>query len=122
MKAFKQVTENAAFIVDPTDSFASVSMNQCIETCGILPHWALHALHQSAEIGEFMEGCYGFPIYEMEGGEVEQDGTYTYPGDPKLPPIMVLYNGEKEILIYQYAIVAWRDRTLGAPAFVTRMD
>jgi hypothetical protein len=88
--------------------------SEIVELCGLLLYFIDAFNTDSFRVQ--MESRYGFPLCEISGGEVKPDGTYIYPEDPILYPIMEIRRGEEICWIYEYAIVAFNN------GFVTRMD
>jgi hypothetical protein len=56
----------------------------------------------------------------MTGSTVTEDGVWQYPEDPDLYPLMKLQEGDVEMLVYPYALVAMRDTS--GRTLCTRMD
>jgi hypothetical protein len=116
--------------IDPLDAFNDVKNKgkKLLDACGLLPYFVLSTAETEPETAEeamaAMEKCYGFgKMYDMlEKGEgtVEADGTYTYPEDPDLKPLMTFELGNDiEILLYQHAFVVVRDKET---TLMVRMD
>lgn len=103
--------------VDPLKKYPDVKKGRLVEACGLIPAFVaeaeiglgegapLEALHRAV-----ME-IYGYGLgHPMTGGEVTPEGVYTYPEDPDLYPLVSLQTAQgHEVLIYQYAITAFRD-------------
>lgn len=111
--------------VDPNSAFTRAPQGRLVEACGIIPDFFIHAIREGAdgtarEALKAMNDVYGFPVSPMPGGEVDQYGTYRFPEDPPLEPLMKLEApGGVTLYIYQYAIVALVDPE---ETIVTRMD
>jgi hypothetical protein len=86
--------------------------------CGIIPHFLKADDPSPCRVQ--MERRYRFPLYEIEGGTVDAQGVYHYPGDDPLPPLMSCDLRDETVHIYQHAIVAIRDPK--GQWYVTRMD
>ena len=92
-----------------------------IDVVGILPHWAVTAWSEFPSIKEGMEELYGFGrLYEMTGGEVDEEYVYRFPEDPPYHPQMVLKLGDEDVVvIWPYSIVGIYE---DSKWFITRMD
>ena len=119
--SFKNAGDFTAFavIADPLTKF-TVPTEQLMEMCGVLVNWACLAV-RSENMKQSLEDSYGFgTLLEMTGGTVTDNGTYQYPEDPDLYPLVTVYvNMVPRVHIYEYAIVAL---VQGQDTFVTRMD
>lgn len=92
-----------------------------MEVLGIPPHWALNPEFFHLPLKEALEIQYGFgSLIEIEGGSVTADGTYLYPGDPPLKPLIEIGRGDETYYQYDYAIIAIVQKS--GETFVTRMD
>ena len=82
-----------------------------IEAIGILPHWldvSVNECNNMDEVVTMMEGLYGFPMNEMNGGTVDpKTGTYTYPDDPDMKPLAVAFTEHGVVYFYSYAMIAF---------------
>jgi hypothetical protein len=110
---------------DPTGTFTGIKHNKLLAACGLLPYFvqeaALSGPLDATDTMEVLKECYGFPAAEMSGGKVTKDGTYQYPDEPDMAP-MVSFKidaTDTEVLVYQLAIVAVRD---SETTLITRMD
>lgn len=107
---------------DPLGKYPHLEKAQIVEALGILPVWACDKRPEEG-FEDCFKRCYDFWMGDI-GGETEiaEDGTYSYPDDPDMYPVLRLWDGEEEVLFYPHALVAIR--TIGSeyPAFVTRMD
>lgn len=108
---FKTIT------IDPVASFTSIPAVDIIEYVSPI----VDMLSGDGGLKEGIENNYYFFSRWQEGGfEVDEDGTYRFPEDRPLKP-MVMVEGEDEILyIYEYAIVVVVDKD-GNKAY-TRVD
>jgi len=106
---------------------AAVPEGRIIEACGIIPDFFLIAVLEGMEsrtgptlesVSEKMDSAYGFGgfRYPFEGA-VSPQGVYhssfEEEGDAPLPPLARFVQGMLECFVYQYAIVALRDRSTG---------
>lgn len=118
---------NITVCLDPTESFTGVPTVNLINACGLIPAWIQEAAvieeqYQPESLWDFVAECYGFPMTEMpEGSTVDADGTYRYPGDPALAPLIKWATDKEFIFMYQYAIMAFVSRETGKIR-VTRVD
>lgn len=90
------------------------------EELGLLPYWVLNDAYFHLPLREAMEDQYQFPLYEIDGGEVDADGTFYYPDDPPLHPLIRIERLGEVFLQYHYGMVAFIDKD--GQSFVTRMD
>ena len=106
--------------LDPLKKYNPVLDSQLIEGLGILPLW----LAQGKQLGEdaktaltrryqFYTGC------DIEGGRIDAEGVYRYPGDPPLYPVMKVSDEKETVYFYPYAIVAVVNEE---GTWITRMD
>lgn len=100
--------------IDPNSNFDLAPRNRLIGACGIIPHFAKDAQGFAADgreaVLDAMIRYYGFPCPKMDGVTLDEKHRWTYPGDPKLDPLMTLDLGfGVKVRIYQYAFVAVSD-------------
>lgn len=93
-----------------------------IDACGVLPHWVAEWCFIEGEkpsLKFWLDSRYKFGLYHMDKAEISVNGTYTYPEDEPLFPMIAINTGEGMFFQYQYAIVA-----IPTPDghYVTRMD
>lgn len=103
--------------IDPNNKFPGVSGIALINACGLIPMW-VESVDEDQSIKDSVIAAYQFPTYKFEG-EVLADGTYRYPGDPDLHPIVSWTRGDETVFMYQHAIIAF---ITGDDVFITRMD
>jgi hypothetical protein len=118
--------------LDPTKSFTNAEPRHLCEALGVLPYWVddwKRVTREPSDSGSgyeddlktFLQDAYGFPLIEIEGGTVAEDGVYQsrYKDDSPLPPLAVIPTTLGNYYQYDYAIVAIPTST---GYFVTRMD
>ncbi len=115
-------------VLDPTGQHGGKTSEQLIGMAGFLPGWATDPDFMHLDLKEAMEEQYGLgPLREMTGGRVNNDLSYSYPGDPDIFPILLVSRctdgGEEHEVLLQYeygltGILGMRDGS----AFMTRMD
>ena len=111
-------------LVDPTKNFTRLDPRQIVEACGIVPHWMEHVTDLTPAKDQ-IEAMYGFgTLSESKGGSVALDGSYKYPEDPVLYPLMSwkYMRDDKvmeEVFFYEYDMLAIRT---GGVVFMTRVD
>jgi hypothetical protein len=108
--------------IDPTGSFKDCDPNKLVEACGLLPIWAIQADFYEGGFKEALTTLYAFYTgVDMEGGIIKTDGTYCYPGDPDLKPLLSMQIPRVSGIcyFYQYGIVAV---VTDSETWVTRMD
>jgi hypothetical protein len=111
--------------IDPLSKYPSKPNDELVEECGILPLFFMKAVMVQEEptldrVWELVDDQYGFGLYKMTGSTVTKDGVWQYPEDPDLYPLMKLQEGNVEMLVYPYALVAMRDTS--GRTLCTRMD
>lgn len=105
--------------LDPNDKFSTVQKQYIADLLGILPFWIDPA--DPRPMREQFDTKYNFGILEMQGGRIEEDGTYHYPGDPALHPVARAVLRDETIFFYQHSMVCIRNETTKT-TFMTRMD
>jgi hypothetical protein len=105
--------------VDPTFQYPNMNPADLVQSLGLLPGWVEEAMRGDVNVQDYLDDAYGFGLYEMTGGAVESDGTYTFPGDPDLAPIALMEDGVTQVYFYPHAIIAILHN---GTTFVTRMD
>jgi len=97
-----------------TASIAAVAL----EACGLPLHWVI-AWDGVGSLKEYLKGCYGMPMLAMTGGSIAENGTYSYPEDPDLQPLVKVEMESCTYYQYHYGIVAI---VTSEGTFVCRMD
>ena len=103
--------------------YADIPDRQLIEALGILPIWVKEwvIFGEHMDIVKYMTEAYGFgDLFEFKGGEILEDGTYRYPGDPDMPWVGKMDTPNGTAYFYESAILA-----LPMPDgkhYITRMD
>ena len=105
-----------------TKAFPDADPGMLQEMLGILPYWVreYNLLGEGMDIVEFMTERYGFGSLYHFKGDVQSDGTYSYPEDPDLPYVAKMSTPNGNVYFYERAMLA-----LPLPNgeyFVTRMD
>ncbi len=115
--------------IDPNNEFLpnGATTGRIIEATGLLWIWVPEALTTDAPLIEVLDGLYGYGLHEMDS-TIDEKYVRHYPEDPPAYPLVHWYTQcgtdqvvDREVLMYEYAIMAWRDST-SAPWFITRMD
>lgn len=73
-----------------------------VAALGILPYWILSA---PGDVKTHLAACYPFFTPLSIKGELADDGTFTYPGDPPAYPLARITLPDEVIYIYQYSVV-----------------
>jgi hypothetical protein len=110
------------FTIDPNDKHTHLPAEAIIGSLGVLPIWALGKGYDEDWAGCF-ERQYDFWVGRTDSQKthIADDGTYQYPEDPDLDPLLHIRGVNEEVYFYQYALVAIRNlHTDGV--FVTRLD
>ena len=108
--------------LNPNSKFKGVDASALIQSCGILPVWALNIMYLDVPLKEAMEKQYAYgPLHEMKGS-IKEDGTYVspYEEDEDLDPVLKIIRGEEIFYQYPYAIVAFVQKD--GSSYITRMD
>jgi len=114
--------------IDPLRQFEAVKPNRLFEATGLIPYFVNEAFmceqedSTPEELMEVMLEAYGFGMSGNMldyGGEILGDGTYQYPEDEPLYPLVEFQLKTCSIYVYQHALVA----VVGDDSEVmTRMD
>lgn len=109
------------FHLDPLSKFENYTPDDIMDVCGFIPQWlvaeelieydALTALDKAYQWG---------PLTHLEKSVVNEDGSYSYPGDPDMYPLIIIKRGKDTVIQYQYGMVAIK--VDDKPFVVTRMD
>lgn len=115
--------------IDPTgkiteDAPKGQLKEHILDACGLIPHWVV-SWNKEPEAGpkalfDFLDITYGFGMHKM-GGTLDADGTYRYPQDPPLYPLISMETRDGTLYQYDYGIVAIPMGDQGGH-FITRMD
>lgn len=108
-------------VIDPTNSYPKDLRGGLMDATGLIPYFIAEAAEETTARGVYdvMVEAYGFGGHEMDGGSVSSDGTYSYPEDPDLAPLVSFELDAGFVYVYQYGIVG-----IASPneTIVTRMD
>ncbi len=114
--------------IDPLRKFEAVKANRLFEATGLIPYFVNEAKMceqedcTPEELMEVMLEAYGFGMSGNmldHGGEILADGTYEYPEDEPLYPMVEFRLQTCSVYVYQHALVA----VVGDDSKVmTRMD
>lgn len=95
----------------------------CIESyLGVIPHFFQDDKpYESLEdLKTQVAEAYGFPLYEITGGYVDQfTGVYYYPDDEPLDAVAVIHAQNGSAIVYAYDMVCL---VFDGQQFMTRMD
>lgn len=86
---------------------------------GMIPFWLDNSEEETAFNALKSQYLYGF-MSESKDTEIEEDGTYLYPGDPPIYPIVKITRGKETVYIYHYGLVAIVQPN--GDSYATRMD
>ena len=106
---------------DPSKKHPTMDEATIDEYCAILPYW-VNNTPDGVDLVESLTTQYGFgTMLAMKGGIVSSTGTYSYPKDPDLYPLLRIDRVHETVFIYHYGIVSilYKD---GRPSYTTRMD
>lgn len=106
--------------IDPNNKFNRPD-HFLLEACGFIPGWVAEwADSDSAKsLKDHLDDTYGFGLYQFDQGSINEQGTYSYPQDEDLDPLIKIETDEGDFYMYQYAIVAIPTPT---GPFICRMD
>jgi hypothetical protein len=115
-----------AIKLDPNKAFAEADKLYLQDCCGLLLPWTLSAFFEDGgvdtaeDVKDFVAKQYMFPTFPLKGGAIDEEDVYQYPDDPPLNPVAKISSESGiDVLIYQYAIIAFRDEAM---TYITRMD
>ena len=103
-----------------TNKEFNLDQYEVINILGYIPGWLGNIEFKDMTAKEALKEQYNFGLFEMKGGEVTEDGTFKYPGDPDLKWIAKITRKDETIYQYYYGIIAIIDKD--GNTFVTRMD
>lgn len=106
--------------VDPLDKFHHMTDNEIYQTLGALPYWVINEQYMEIPLKEALDKQYGFGLYKSTGQTIEKDGTYKFPGDPNLYPLIKIERKDEIFYQYLYGMVVFVNKD--GTTFVTRMD
>jgi len=90
--------------LDPLNKFTKYKAYEIADVCGILPIWVLNYNFFDKPLKDALKIQYGFPFGDDDmsnfTGNVEADGTFTYPEDPTKYPLIRIVRGSETF--YQY--------------------
>jgi len=116
--------------IDPTGHFTDhignpdqlrFATDNLLEACGFIPEWVMYDKdHDDLNMKDMLETHYPYGMFEIDNSIIDSDGTYHYPEDPDMYPLIKMERGEETLYQYKYGLVAivQKDGSL----FVTRMD
>ena len=110
--------------IDPTGFFTKqgAERDRILEACGAIPAWIVHG-DQSLGFQERVTKEYGYPVSQSTGGTIDPDGTYHYPEDPPLYPLISIQDGGEFCYQYEHSMVAFISfKDNKQTVYVTRMD
>lgn len=98
-----------------------VGPGDILDACGLLPQWATAPEYAALPLREALEVQYQCgPLHAIEEATLTESLQLSYPGDPLLPPLLIIERNPTETFIqYPHALVCLRTP---AGDFITRMD
>ena len=109
-------------LIDPCAKYPNARPEQIIESLGYLLPWLLDGLAKGEDAQTALVSRYMFYTGPFDlRVPIEEDGTYTFPGDPPSYPVARFNapNGET-VFFYQHAFVAVI--SADGSVWMTRMD
>jgi hypothetical protein len=98
-------TCNTITIVSDPFNVAPCHVSELHARAGILMLWALTAIQESNRPHVTMCELYRNQCEPMKGGELTDEGVYTYAGDTDLFPYFMIGSGDRTIYLYPYGMV-----------------
>lgn len=121
------VCNGIKWAIDPQKKHTDYTPEKIAQWCGMIPTFFM--LDKSNDLGqiiEYAERCYKLPLPELSGGMINDDLSYSYPGDSDLYPLAVAVFKHTKVCIFEYGITAFinTDKTDTATRTdtVVRMD
>ena len=106
---------------DPLNKLPDTPDEVISEACGILPLWLVNAPDDEKMLDTFKRE-YQFPFSESTGGKLDTDGTYLYPEDPPLYPLLMVYKPSTKETYYQYSYAWVAIEQEDGSTYFTRLD
>lgn len=106
--------------IDPLGKFSSVPPQRLLEATGLLPMFLMQGLDKGEDAQTALTSRYQFYMGPLEGGRILPNGSFQYPGDPVLHPIVSCHLPDESIYFYQHAIVGVVKTT--GEQWLARMD
>ena len=115
--------ENKTFITDPNGKYTHVNESQILNALGILPFWAIKFREHNNSFKQALKSSYQFYFGDLKGCTIQEDGSYTYPGDPVMHPLAVMTAPDcpETLYFYEHAVVGVVNSDTGEQ-WMTRMD
>lgn len=128
MKEYIRMGEAKSVKIDPNDEY-DADVIRIKEACGILLNWGVQAIATGHPLKPYLDSQYGFGLFEMTGGRIDDQNVMHYPAepvegeecDPPLHPYALVEGPEELLILYPSAVVAIKNKESGE-FFVTRMD
>jgi hypothetical protein len=110
---------------DPHNKYP-INEVQAIEACGLVLPWVFEWVYWKEPsppipLSVHLEQCYGYPLYQIPGAEIDESETFLFPGDDPLTPLVSLKHAGAHFLMYWHALAAIKDSP-DRPYLITRMD
>ena len=91
---------------DPTKSFTNKPHSWIADSLGLIPSIMFNPAHSHLNLWDALHAGYqhGGGLFVGEG-EIDQDLSYTYPGDPPMKPLAKYTRGLEVAYQYQYGLM-----------------
>lgn len=111
---------NIDIVVDPLGHYSKIPSRKIAFSCGILPVWVIKPEYINLPLLKTLKLQYHFPIHELDGATVADDGIFKYPNDPDQYPLIKIQRGKETFYQYEHAMIAIVQED--GSSYVTRMD
>ena len=113
---------NEELIIDPTHSYTHAEPQHILEVMGYLPQWLDEGLSLGEDCQTALTSRYSYYSGPSSIKELtfEMDGSYTYPGDEKVAPLLTLKREDETLHFYPHAFVVVIKSD--GDTWMTRMD
>lgn len=93
--------------ISPTDEYDHIPPMDIITSLGFLPEWVFRGLQLGEDMETALTSRYQYYTGPMElPCTIQDDGCYTYPGDPIQHPVASVRGATETLYFYEHAFVA----------------
>ena len=109
-------------LVDPTGAYPDAAPEDILSAMGYLSEWLDEGLSLGEDCQTALTTRYVYYTGPSDTSQwvFEPDGSYTYPGDPKTPPMVTLKREHETLHFYHHAFVVVIKSN--GDTWMTRMD
>jgi hypothetical protein len=108
--------------LDPLSRFVTTpqyTTSRILDEIGLLVNWAINK-PESLTMHDALAEDYGYPMCQIDGVGIDDQGIWSYEGDEDLFPLAKLTCEQEILYIYSYGLVAFIDPD--GEIYATRMD